>query len=190
MIGYDALGDKEAFTTASIKLQRQKEFYKDFSNTANLRYQHDRHQLLGFDRSISQKSVWAEKRATHEKYKDYLGTKTVKQTVDKVKESGIINKRGAFGLENFVTSNGIKIDGSSVHGVERAIERGVTETGIKDALENPLFIQEVKEDIHGRRSQRFIGEQDTVNVNPDTGVITTVWNTGKATKRKYMKGHD
>ncbi len=73
LIGYDAMGDKEAFTTASIKLQRQKEFYKDFSNSANLRYQNDRHQLLGFDRSISQKSVWANKKyvkSLEEKRKD------------------------------------------------------------------------------------------------------------------------
>jgi hypothetical protein len=63
LIGYDTLGDKQAFTAASIKLQRQKEFYRDFSNAAGLPYQNDRHQVNKFDRSVSQKSVWANKKA-------------------------------------------------------------------------------------------------------------------------------
>jgi len=56
LIGYDAMGDKEAFTIASIKLQRQKQFYKEFSNEAGLPLQNERHQVVGFGQSISQKS--------------------------------------------------------------------------------------------------------------------------------------
>lgn len=57
LIGYDAIGDKQAFTTIGIKLQRQKQFYKEFSKKADLPLQNERHQVLGFGRSISQKSV-------------------------------------------------------------------------------------------------------------------------------------
>lgn len=57
LIGYDAMGDKEAFTIASIKLQRQKQFYKEFSKEAGLPLQNERHQVVGFGQSISQKST-------------------------------------------------------------------------------------------------------------------------------------
>lgn len=39
----------------------------------------------------------------------------------------------------------------------------------------------------GRNSQRFIGDKATVNMNPDSGKVTTVWKTGKATRKKYTK---
>ncbi|PKM71093.1 MAG: minor capsid protein [Firmicutes bacterium HGW-Firmicutes-17] len=62
LIGYDAIGDKEAFTIASIKLQRQKQFYKEFSKEAGLPLQNERNQVVKFDKSVSQKSVWAGKK--------------------------------------------------------------------------------------------------------------------------------
>ncbi|MCM1117950.1 MAG: hypothetical protein NC543_01105 [bacterium] len=45
-------------------------------------------------------------------------------------------------------------------------------------------------DDNGRKSQRFIGENATVNINPDTGNVITVWKNGSATKRKYEKRED
>lgn len=85
-------------------------------------------------------------------------------------------------------SNGVEVESISVHTLERAKERGITATAIIDAFENPLFVRDVVTDELGRKSQRFIGEIATANVNPDTGKVTTVWKTGKATKKKYKKG--
>ncbi len=62
LIGYDAAGDKEAFVNASILLQRQRTAYTDFSIAAGLIEQQERAQVLGFDRSIAQKAVWAFKK--------------------------------------------------------------------------------------------------------------------------------
>ncbi len=62
IIGYNAIGDKEAFTTASIKLQQQKKAYKEFSNVAGIRQKKERHQVYQYGKSISQKSVWASKK--------------------------------------------------------------------------------------------------------------------------------
>lgn len=62
IIGYNAAGDKEAFTTASIKLQQQKKAYKEFSNVAGIRQKKERHQVYQYGKSISQKSVWASKK--------------------------------------------------------------------------------------------------------------------------------
>ena len=58
---------------------------------------------------------------------------------------------------------------------------------IKDALINPLYIDEIKIDSLGRPSQRFIGEKATVNVNPQTGTIATIWKTGKNKINKYKR---
>lgn len=85
-------------------------------------------------------------------------------------------------------ANGIEIKSVSIHTLDRANERGVTNEAIIDALENPLSIRDVVVDDLGRKSQRFIGEMATVNVNPDTGKIATVWKTGEKTKKKYKKG--
>lgn len=54
-------GLNDEFTNVSIKMQRQKALYKEFSKKAGLPVQNERHQVLGFDRSISQKAVWASK---------------------------------------------------------------------------------------------------------------------------------
>lgn len=83
------------------------------------------------------------------------------------------------------TSNGISISKFSKHMEERAVERGVTLNEVKDALNNPLHIDDIKIDSQQRPSQRFIGEKATVNVNPETGTIATIWKTGKKKVEKY-----
>lgn len=64
IIGYNAANDKEAFTNASIKLQQQKKAYKNFSNAAGIRVKNERHQVYQYGKSISQKSVWSNKKST------------------------------------------------------------------------------------------------------------------------------
>lgn len=87
-------------------------------------------------------------------------------------------------------SNGVSVVSISVHTFERAKERGITTAAIIDAFENPLHIGEVVVDSLGRKSQRFVGSIATANVNPDSGKVTTVWKTGKSTKKKYNKKGD
>lgn len=91
------------------------------------------------------------------------------------------------GIINIETFNGIKITGISIHSNERATQRIVENREIKDALTNPLHIGDVKIDNMNRKSQRFIGENATVNINPDNGMVITVWRTGKSTAKKYRK---
>jgi hypothetical protein len=85
------------------------------------------------------------------------------------------------------TVNDLQVKGLSIHASERARERGITELSIQEALQTPLHIKEPIIDVYGRKSQRFIGEKATVNINPDTGNIITIWKTGKAILRKYKK---
>lgn len=70
LIAYESAGLKDEFTSASIKLQMQKQEYKEFSKVAKLKLQNERHQTLGYNKSISQKSVHANKKED-EKYKKY-----------------------------------------------------------------------------------------------------------------------
>ena len=90
---------------------------------------------------------------------------------------------------NTVASNGLEVKELSFHAFQhmRSPERTVTMEDIIDAVEHPLHIGDIITDNKGRRSQRFIGNVATVNVNPDTGVVSTLWRTGKAARKKYSK---
>ena len=63
LIGFENAGLDDDYTAAAIKLRRQKEYYKDFSNKAGLPLQNERMQVLGFGRKEAQKAVWAEKKS-------------------------------------------------------------------------------------------------------------------------------
>lgn len=102
------------------------------------------------------------------------------------RQKEVAKKQGYDKIE-MTASNGIRVKGVSHHMLERAKERNVTVPTIKDALNQPLHICDVVCDEAGRNSQRFIGQSATVNLNPDTGQIITVWKTGKATIKKYKR---
>lgn len=63
LIGYNAAGLEKDFQNASIRLKQQEKYYKEFSKVANIPTEKDRLQLYGFDRSIAQKAVWANKKS-------------------------------------------------------------------------------------------------------------------------------
>jgi hypothetical protein len=78
-----------------------------------------------------------------------------------------------------VAANGTKITGFTGHAVDRAIGDGAKRAGVSpqailDALKNPLKIGEVRIDNLGRQSQRFIGPNAEVVVNPQTGKIVSI----------------
>jgi hypothetical protein len=50
--------------------------------------QNERIQVLGFDKSMSSKAVWAEKKEVANYYKGYLRTITYQKTVNKLEEIG------------------------------------------------------------------------------------------------------
>lgn len=88
IIAYDAAGLKEDFTWASVKLQRQKELYRDFSAKAGLRTKDERHQLFGFGKGTSQKSVHVAKRKSVEKtsIKEYNVPKKMPSKISAVRK--------------------------------------------------------------------------------------------------------
>lgn len=92
---------------------------------------------------------------------------------------------------NIIASNGLKVTSFSKHvenNINQKQDRHVTTADIHNAVKKPLHIDPIKMDSNGNRSQRFIGLNATVNVNPDTGVVATVWKTGSDKIKKYKKG--
>ena len=84
-------------------------------------------------------------------------------------------------------SGSITVRGVSSHAVQRVQERNVTMDSIKDALARPLAKSEVKYDSEGRPSVTITGEKATVSINPDSGIITTVYPTHSKTAKR-LKG--
>ena len=72
----------------------------------------------------------------------------------------------------------------SDHAKMRMKERNISPTEIKDALQNPLQMTEIRYDNQGLPSVKYIGENSTVVVNPDTGLIITVYPTSTITVNK------
>lgn len=85
------------------------------------------------------------------------------------------------------TANGIKVNTMSKHVVDQIRDRKFSGGDVVDAIKKPLEIHDIKIDEEGRKSQRFVGEKATVNVNPDTGNLITAWKTGKSTIEKIKR---
>lgn len=86
-----------------------------------------------------------------------------------------------------INANGYTINGISEHLLERKTSRNVKASDVENAFTNPLKIDKIKVDEKGRRSVNYIGEFATVSINPDTGIIVTVWKTSSKRVNK-LKG--
>lgn len=70
-------------------------------------------------------------------------------------------------------------DSLSQHTLQRMQERGITKNQIKNALEKPISKEPIRTDPQtGLQSQKIIGKDATVAINPSTGKIITVYKTG------------
>ncbi|WP_366922792.1 DUF6531 domain-containing protein [Metallumcola ferriviriculae] len=128
-----------------------------------------------------------------------LGVENLSKNVIKKAGKGLLQKlkqlfssKGAGNSGGIVTKNGIKIEGFTGHGVDRAIGDGFKRAGVKpdsilDALKNPLKTNNVVTDSLGRNSQRFIGKTAEVVINPDTGKIISVNPTSSSKAAKLLR---
>lgn len=156
---------QQEYDRMAYQLTQKNKAYNDFCKVNDLQPQYDHIKVADFGREQTNRS-----NARAKRYKNGLSLDG---------NGGIIK-----------TKNGIEVSTVSEHTIERAKERNVSRTDISNALENPLEIRDVVIDDKGRKSQRFIGENATVNINPDTGNVVTVWKNGSGTKKKYRKSED
>lgn len=86
--------------------------------------------------------------------------------------------------------NGVSIKSVGDHVFDRMDDRGISIEEIKEAIDHPLKIGEIKTDKLGRRSFEVVGEKTTVTINPDTGVITTTHKTHSKLAKKLKGGEN
>ena len=89
----------------------------------------------------------------------------------------------------------VRVNGFTSHGVNRAIgngadRKGVPPASIRDTLKKPLKINEVKTDHLGRPSQRIIGKESEVVINPNSGKIISVNPTSSKKANKLINQMD
>lgn len=144
----NSTGDQDKLLTDRIRLARLNDEYQRFSKSADLPTQYERIETAGFGKSEGGQAA------------------AVSRKINSMQS-----------LSGIQTSNGLTISGATEHFGERAVQRGLRRDAVKDALQNPLKIGNIKEDDLGRRSQRFYGAGATVNINPDTGQLITAWKT-------------
>lgn len=96
------------------------------------------------------------------------------------------------------TSNGITVNAQSNHFVERIIgtmedpktkkpRSGVSVDDALDALQHPLKVMDATTDKKGRVSQKFIGKNGTVSIDPTTGTLIQCNPTATKLKERLMK---
>lgn len=122
----------------------------------------------------------------------HYGIKGMKWGVRRTREQLRYNRESIIATTNrkipgIHTSNGIKVTQLSKHAAGQAADRKVSAADILDALTSPLYTKDRGTDDIGRKSHRFVGRKATVNVNPETGIIATLWPTGTDKRKKYIK---
>ena len=119
----------------------------------------------------------------------HYGIKGMKWGVRRTPEELKYNK-GSVGttVNRYLRYNVRTRDGLRVNSISDHAAGGVSARDILDATERSLYIRPKKADAQGRTSIQYLGKKATVCINPESGVITTVWRTGTEKSRKYMKG--
>ncbi len=138
------------------------------------------YELLGYDANGSKVYQDAE----------ILAEQAAKENASADQDKATQPENGQEAVENSENRDKMKIGmqffaEKTQHANERIEQRNLPETGVDDALVNPLYKGEVIVDDAGRKSVKYIGKDITVVLNPDTGEVITAWKTGSRIRRKY-----
>ncbi|MBD5130881.1 MAG: hypothetical protein HDT43_13305 [Ruminococcaceae bacterium] len=95
----DAAGDKDAFTAASIKLRRQKDYYEDFCKAAGTYTEYERTFVSGYNRQLAAKTG-----AVTRKQK---ALKNAQVTLTDVENGGIIKEERKRLIDSFYAAQSI-----------------------------------------------------------------------------------
>ena len=161
----EAAGDKEGFEKEALKIKEKQAKYNAFCKKTGRTKRLDRTQVFEYNRSVSSKATVAANNAIHSKYKDYLGTKSISQTVSKVKN--ISDNGGKWLLDGYVKAvkNG---DISALTGIDTYLDvsRNIDKQIVGITAINGL-------EIKGYTSHfvdRIIGQTSTSHKGMRTGV--------------------
>ena len=176
-----AAGDDVMRREAQMKINQMTGKYKDLSDTFGLKTKAKRMQVSGY------RPVKAIEKAKKEPANIKSSNKTVIFPFESkpVAFGPVTREKVEKRLVNLTTPNEITITGVSNHIIDRINERGLSVLGLEEAITNPINISDIIVDETGGKSQIFIGNHDTIVINPDTGIAITGHATGKRDAKKY-----
>lgn len=185
----EAAGDKEVFVKEALKIKEKEAKYNAFCKKTGRTKRLDRTQVFEYNKSVSGKAtVAAENNTIHSKYKDYLGTKSIAQTVSKVKN---ISDNGAkWLLDGYVKAvkNG---DISALTGIDtyldvsRNIDKQIVGITAVNGLEIKGYTFHFVDRIIGQTSTSHKGMRTGVRIQD---VLDTLQNGESKTIRKRTDG--
>ena len=166
---------------------------KDFSNPAKNPFTRDprtQKQIDAYRKKEAARRRWLRDYRQWEQYRMTLGDKVPKtyQTFERHKRAGdetYLKWQKEYRWENKnisfqpivgqKTSTGLTVTEISKHVIDRAVSRGFSMESALDALQNPIKIGKIKIDDNGFPSQKFLGENAEIVVNPENGKIISGW---------------
>jgi len=154
---------REAYEEVAVRLKEQRAALRKLETQTGLRDQGSRIRVLGFSHSEASTAVWSARRA----------------------ESAARSFDALVGLK---TSAGIKISGKSAYFADQANSRAISADDVRNALIKPLKVDKIRINNYGDRSQEYTGEQGTVVINPDTGMLITAHRTHRKLVEKLTRG--
>lgn len=127
------VGDKEGLQKASLRLRNQRTQYRQFCKDTGLRGHNDRTQVLGFDRSVSSKTVWAERNAKldFEHSQKFRPIEFDGQTSIKRGSIDITLNHISISVNNIYLSQNSQINAKALHEIDVKISKSMKKMGIK-----------------------------------------------------------
>ncbi len=154
-----AAGDKESFTAASVRLNRQKYIYEDFCKTADSYTQYERTFVSGFNRSIAAKSGTA---AINKEYRMIAKTldKSAVPTLDEFKKMLYNNSDEYKQLRHLFNEKVISSDYNDIKHLNGCLSDKVTrkwyvthDKQIPGMIDKTKSIEEQARQAHALRNQ-------------------------------------
>lgn len=141
------------------------------------------------DREAFDKTALKVKAASNE-YKIFCRANGLTMRVDRTQVIGYnrsISSKATATTRSIATADGLNVR-KTLHSIEQAAKRNISNDAIRDALKKPLQITPIKYRADGLLSKTYIGRFATVAVNPDNGNITTVHGTHSKVVKKLTGG--
>ena len=182
---YDEVKDDESKLIAQVRLQRQRQLYKDFNKAGKLRPTSVNTHVYGYSRSKASKEVWAVRKLNQTLYGDYLGTKNYKDAdkiVNRIKDNNQMRLLEGFkkavdkgdisvlvGIDRYIeiskeiddklvgitTKDGIKIKEYGTHFIDRVIGQHAHDDIPKKGMRRGVDINEIKESLLNPNKIKF-----------------------------------
>ena len=182
---YDKVVDDESKLIAQVRLQRQRQLYKDFNKAGKLRPTSVNTHVYGYNRSKASKEFWSVRKLNQTLYGDYLGTKNYKDAdriVNRIKDNNQLWLLEGFkkavdnedisvlvGIDRYIevskeiddkligikTKDGIEIKEYGTHFIDRVIGKHAHDDIPKKGMRRGVDIKEIKESLLNPNKIKF-----------------------------------